>query len=140
MKKVFSFILLVIMLNAEAQVQLLQISANKRFFQTADGKPFFWLGDTGWLLFAKTTREEAVQYLETRKQQGFNVIQVMVLHSVGIKNVYGDHALINSDVSTPAITPGNNFNDTASYDYWDHVDFIIDEAAKRGIYMALVPD
>ena len=23
--------------------------------------------------------------------------------------------------------------------YWDHVDFIIDEAAKRGIYMALVP-
>lgn len=139
MKKVFSFILLAIMLNAEAQVQLLKISANKRFFQTADGKPFFWLGDTGWLLFAKTTREEAIEYLETRQQQGFNVIHVMVLHSVGIKNVYGDYALINSDVSTPAVTPGSNFNDTAAYDYWDHVDFIIDEAAKRGIYIALVP-
>jgi hypothetical protein len=25
------------------------------------------------------------------------------------------------------------------YDYWDHVDFIVDEAAKRGIYMAMVP-
>ncbi|WP_090886450.1 apiosidase-like domain-containing protein [Pedobacter rhizosphaerae] len=25
------------------------------------------------------------------------------------------------------------------YDYWDHVDFIIDKAAERGLYMALVP-
>ena len=139
MKKIFSIILFGALLNADVQLPLLKISANKRFFQTADGKPFFWLGDTGWLLFAKTTREEAIQYLETRRQQGFNIIQVMVLHSVEIKNVYGDYALKNSDVSTPATTPGNDFNDAASYDYWDHVDFIIQEAAKRGIYMALVP-
>jgi len=139
MKKFFSVILIAAWVNADCQLPLLKISANKRFFQTADGKPFFWLGDTGWLLFAKTTRQEAIQYLETRKQQGFNVIQVMVLHSVGIKNAYGDYALNNADVSSPNTTPGNDFNDAAAYDYWDHVDFIIDEAAKRGIYMALVP-
>ena len=117
---------------------LLKISANKRFFRTADGKPFFWLGDTGWLLFVKCNREDAISYLDTRKAQGFNVIQVMVLHDVNNKNAYGDYALENADVSKPNVTPGNNFKDTVAYDYWDHAEFIIDEAAKRGIYMALV--
>ena len=139
MKKLFLIILSCWLLKAEAQLPLLKISANKRFFQTADGKPFFWLGDTGWLLFVKTTREEAIQYLETRKEQGFNVIQVMLLHDVKVKNVYGDYALQNADVSKPNVTTGKDFNDTAAYDYWDHVDFIINEAEKRGIYIGLVP-
>ena len=138
MKKIFPAILLCFFINANAQLPLLKISANKRFFQTAEGKPFFWLGDTGWLLFVKCNRQEAIQYLDTRKQQGFNVIQVMVLHDVNNKNAYGDYALKNANVSMPNITPGNNFNDSIAYDYWDHVDFIINEAGKRGIYMALV--
>src|SRR5438552_925287 len=58
----------------------LKISPNGRYFMTADGQPFFWLGDTGWLLFSKLTRENAIKYLDDRKQKGFNVIQVMVLH------------------------------------------------------------
>jgi len=29
--------------------------------------------------------------------------------------------------------------DAKAYDYWDHVDFIVDLAGKKGIYMALVP-
>lgn len=126
----------------QAQVNALpslKISANKRFFQTTDGKPFFWLGDTGWLLFIKCNRQEAVQYLQTRKEQGFNVVQVMVLHGLSAKNVYGDSALSNMNVAKPAVTKGKDFSDTAAYDFWDHVDFIVDEAAKRGIYMAMVP-
>jgi hypothetical protein len=86
----------------EAQLPLIKVSSNKRYFVTANNKPFFWLGDTGWLLFVKCNREDAVQYLETRKQQGFNVVQVMVLHDMNnTKNVYGDSALINEDVSKP---------------------------------------
>ncbi len=136
--KLYLLILTGTLFTAEAQIPLLKISSNKRFFQTADGKPFFWLGDTGWLLFAKCDRADAVKYLDTRKQQGFNVVQVMVLHDVNIKNAYGDYALKNADVSMPDVTPGNNFNDTVAYDYWDHAEFIIDEAGKRGIYVALV--
>src|SRR5262245_5628963 len=98
------FILMTLSRLEAQQMPLLKVSKNGRYFQTTDGKPFFWLGDTGWLLFAKTTREEAIQYLETRRQQGFNVIQVMVLHSVNIKNAYGDYALNNSDVSAPNTT------------------------------------
>ncbi|MBS1512863.1 MAG: glycoside hydrolase family 140 protein [Bacteroidetes bacterium] len=125
---------------AYAQIQPLQISSNHRFFQTKDGKPFFWQGDTGWLLFIKCTREEAVKYLDDRQQKGYNVIQVMLVHDINkAVNLYGDSAIQNKNLAQPVTTPGNNFYNAAEYDYWDHVDYVIDEAAKRGIYMALVP-
>ncbi|MBL7742183.1 MAG: glycoside hydrolase family 140 protein [Chitinophagaceae bacterium] len=142
MRKVFTiaFTIMFFFVQAQKGLPLLRVSSNGRFFQTADGKPFFWLGDTGWLLFVKCNREEAIKYLDTRKTQGFNVIQVMVLHDMNnTKNVYGDFALINEDVSNPNVTPGNDHRNAEAYDYWDHVDFIVGEAAKRGIYMALVP-
>ena len=140
MKKILLTILLGSLLEADAQLPLLKISANKRFFQTADGKPFFWLGDTGWLLFIKCKREDAIKYLNDRKQKGFNVIQVMLVHDVDLGvNVYGDSSLHNKDVAHPWITKGNSLANENEYDFWDHVDYIIDEAAKRGIYMALVP-
>src|SRR5689334_18417544 len=140
--KIVSAIVLAFTLSMSSQAQVkplpaLKISPNGRYF-TQNEAPFFWLGDTGWLLFIKLNREEAVQYLEQRKQQGFNVIQVMVLHDTRkAVNVYGDSALISQDASKPRITPGNNFRDTTQYDFWDHVDYVIDQAAQRGIYMAL---
>ena len=45
----------------------------------SNGKPFFWLADTAWELIHSTTREEARYYLRTRAQQGFTVIQAVVL-------------------------------------------------------------
>jgi hypothetical protein len=139
-KTTIIFIWMAALACGQPALPLLKISGNKRYFETADGKPFFWLGDTGWLLFKKTTREEAAQYLDIRKQQGFNVVQVMVLHELETdKNAYGDAAVNNMDVSKPATTPGNDYKNQQEYDYWDHVDYIIDEAGKRGIYMALVP-
>src|SRR5215831_12599544 len=83
----------------------IMVSSNKRYFQTSDGKPFFWLGDTGWLLLEKCTREEASHYLDVRKQQGFNVIQVMVLHDLNAKNAYGVYALNNGDLASPKTLP-----------------------------------
>lgn len=140
MKKFLVSIGMLLHLFAQAQLPLLQVSSNQRYFQTADGKPFFWLGDTGWLLFVKCNRQDAVHYLDIRKSQGFNVIQVMVLHDMNnTKNVYGDLALRNEDVSKPNVTEGKNPDNADAYDYWDHVEYIVDEAAKRGMYMALVP-
>ncbi|MES2329050.1 MAG: glycoside hydrolase family 140 protein [Bacteroidota bacterium] len=124
----------------ERTLPRLKISNDKRSFVTGNNDPFFWLGDTGWLLFTKLTRNEAIQYLNDRQSKGFNVIQVMVLHDVKhAVNRYGDSALINNDVSKPKITQGNRFSDPTEYDFWDHVDYVISEAEKRGIYMALVP-
>jgi len=139
-KKFLFIILLGFLFKADAQLPQLKVSANKRFFQTADGKPFFWLGDTGWLLFIKCNRQDAIKYLDDRKLKGFNVIQVMLVHDVDLGvNVYGDSSVHNKDVAHPWITKGNSFANENEYDFWDHVDYIIDEAAKRGIYMALVP-
>lgn len=116
----------------------LRVSANHRFFE-AGGKPFFWLGDTGWLLFSKLNRQEAEKYLETRREQGFNVIQAMVLHSTSEVNAYGDSALENHNIATPKVTPGSSPDNSREYDYWDHVDWIVKTAAQKGIYIAMVP-
>ncbi|MBP7509141.1 MAG: glycoside hydrolase family 140 protein [Prolixibacteraceae bacterium] len=118
----------------------IRVSDSGRFIIGKDNNPFFWLADTGWLLFSKLTREEAELYLEDRKQKGFNVIQVMVLHDVKkAVNVYGDSALVNCEANQPLLTEGSSFIDSIQYDYWDHVDFIIETARKKGLYMALVP-
>ncbi len=122
-----------------SQMPLLKVSENGRFLMTEDGDPFFWLGDTGWLLFSKLTREEADKYLQNRADKGFNVIQVMVIHSLNVSNIYGDSALINENVATPAITEGRDFSDPEAYDFWDNVDYVIDLAGEKGLYMALVP-
>ena len=119
-------------------ISLLKVSENDRFIADENGNPFFWLGDTGWLLFSKLNREEAEKYPDDRAKKGFNVIQVMVLHQLKLTNFYGDSALINGDVSKPKIISGNSI-EKGEYDYWDHADFIVDLAEEKGLYMALVP-
>lgn len=117
----------------------LKVSENHRYLMTENGDPFFWLGDTAWLLLGKLNREEAAIYLQDRADKGFNVIQVMVLHSLDYTNRYGDRALINENVTTPLETWGNDFKDAEQYDFWDHADYIIDLAAEKGLYVGLVP-
>jgi hypothetical protein len=117
----------------------LKVSANHRFLVDEKDQPFFWLGDTGWLLFTKLNREDADKYLTDRANKGFNVIQVMMLHSLNAKNFYGDSALVKQNVATPFVKEGNIYTDSTQYDYWDHMDFVIDKAAEKGLYVGLVP-
>ncbi len=131
--------LLVLVVHAGGAAQSLRVSRDGRYFQE-NGRPFFWLGDTAWLLLKKCTREETIAYLDTRRRQGFNVVQIMVLHDLkNATNAYGAGALIDQDVSKPRITPGDDFRKPEEYDYWDHVDWVVDQAAKRGMFAALVP-
>lgn len=139
----FSVVICLIVLGCTMQKKVdankLLVSENGRYLTTGDGKPFFWLGDTVWLLFNRLTREEAVTYLDDRAKKGFNVVQAMVLHDIPSRNVYLDSSLVHADVAKPATTEGNTYKKGNEYDFWDHIDYIIDEAAKRKIYMALVP-
>jgi hypothetical protein len=139
-------LLFIVLLSANAYSQVVPwdngkvvVSANHHFLQFENGKPFFWLFDTGWLLFLKLNREEALRYLDDRKAKGFTGIQCMVLHSVPEVNWYGDSAFVNNDPSKIKTTPGSDTNIAGQYDYWDHIEFIVDEAAQRGLYVALVP-
>lgn len=125
--------------QSKALLKLEVSEQNPHYFQTEDGKPFFWLGDTGWLTFGKLSREELNVYFQDRKKKGYNVVQVMVLHTLAVKNVYGDYALVDGNVSKPLTTPGNDFKNPEEYDFWDHVDYALDVAQKNGIYLAMVP-
>ncbi len=122
-----------------SQSKTLEVSENRRFFMDQDGKPFFWLADTGWLLFTRLTREEADRYLTDRQQKGFNVVQVMVVQALRTVNVYGDSALTNRDLGAPKLTEGSAFDNMEEYDYWDHVDYVVDKAAEKGIRIGMVP-
>ncbi|MBN1414254.1 MAG: glycoside hydrolase family 140 protein [Bacteroidales bacterium] len=116
----------------------LVVSENGRYLQHDNGDPFFWLGDTGWLLFQRLNREQAIQYIENRKAKGFTVIQCIFHQNYAHTNAYGDTAYSVFDITKPIITPGNDPKDEEQYDYWDHVEFIIDIAAENGMYIAMV--
>jgi hypothetical protein len=118
----------------------LRVSDNGRYFVHEDGAPFFWLGDTAWSLFVNLDRAEVERYLDARAAQGFTVIQaVAVFPQAGGPgpNPYG-HDPLESGM-TPAVTEGASPDDKAQYDYWDHVDFVIAEAAERGLRIGLLP-
>jgi hypothetical protein len=120
----------------------LSVSANRRFLVTADGQPFFYLGDTAWELFHRLNRAEATDYLKTRAAQGFTVIQAVALaetDGLTAVNAYGDVPLRDGDPAHPDVTPGSHPDRPAEYDYWDHVDFIVNEAARRGLRVAMLP-
>ena len=115
------------------------VSTNGHFLQHKDGRPFFWLGDTAWNLFQRLDREEAERYLENRRSKGFNVIQAVAFHGSGEKNAYGSEAFLENDAGRPRVTPGNDFSQAGEYDYWDHIDWVIDLAATKGLYVAMLP-
>jgi Protein of unknown function (DUF4038)/Putative collagen-binding domain of a collagenase len=125
-----------------AALPKLKVSDDKRFLVTADGKPFFYLADTGWELFHRLDRKQALQYLDKRAAQGYNAIQAVALAELdGIDdpNPYGDLPLIERNPLRQAVTPGSNPNNPEQYDYWDHVDYIVDQANARGLYIAMLP-
>ncbi len=126
------------MAQTGAALKPLTVSANHRFLQTSDGKPFFWLGDTAWKLFQQLDRAETQRYLDDRQSKGYTVIQCMVLHTGGDKAFNGAVALAGGDPGRPVVTPGNDLDKPGEYDYWDHVDWVIDQAAARGIYVGMV--
>ena len=105
------------------------VSVNHRYL-LKDGQPFFWLGDTGWELFHRLDKTAATTYLKKRSEQGFNVIQAVVLaelDGIHTPNANGDLPLLNDDPTQP------------NEKYFAHVDYIIDRAAEFNINIALLP-
>ena len=109
----------------------LKISDNSRFLQFENGKPFFWLGETGWLLPQRLDRAEAQYYLQRCAEAGYNMVQIQVVDGTPSYNIYGEMSLVD----------GYNFeniNRKGVYGYWDHLDYIIDKAEEYGIYIGMV--
>ena len=71
----------------------LKVSADGRHFVDQDGKPFFYLGDTCWLLFQRLNRAEVEEYLKDRAGKGFTVIQAYVVRGLGRRHPDGSPRL-----------------------------------------------
>lgn len=76
-------------------------------------KPFFWLGDTAWLMLNKIEFNDVIIYLKNRKSLGFNVIQTILIPDENTK-----------------------YNDIK---YWNYVRSVIDYAKSLDLYIALLP-
>ncbi len=109
----------------------LVVSDEHRYLKHADGTPFFWLGDTAWLLPEKLTREEVLLYLDKCAAAGFNVIQIQTVNDVPTANVYGESSHPDGYDFSQVDAAGRN-------GYWGHMDYIVREAEKRGIYVGMV--
>ena len=111
------------------EARQLEVAADGRHFERG-GQPFFWLGDTAWELFHRTTPEEAALYLDDRAEKGFTVVQAVLLAELGglrVPTPNGHLPLEGNDPTRP--------NEA----YFGYVDKVVDMAAERGIVMALLP-
>jgi hypothetical protein len=115
--------------NLPAALPDLRVAADHRHLETTDGKPFFLLGDTAWELFHRLTREETQLYLQNRADKGFNTVLAVALAEFEFHqpNADGELPLENNDPTKPREA------------YFAHVDWVIDQAAQRGLYTGLVP-
>ena len=91
-------------------------------------EPFFWLGDTAWLLFSATEQEDLETYLDDAVAKGFNVVQVFLTaewNGANGANLAGEAPFIDNDPT--------QFNPA----YFDYAKQAIDAVAERGLYVAL---
>jgi hypothetical protein len=111
-------------------VPRLRVSDDKRFLVYEDGKPFFYLGDTAWELFHRLNREETDLYLDDRAKKGFTVVQAVVLAELAglvAPNAYGDLPLVGGRLEKP------------DENYFRHVDYVVEAARKRGLFVGMLP-
>jgi hypothetical protein len=108
----------------------LNISANRRFIVWEDGSPFFWLADTAWELFHRSTIEEAEFYLENRRKLGFTVVQAVALaefDGLNVPNANSELPLIDHNPLRP------------NEPYFQYLDQVIKVAAEMGMVVGLLP-
>jgi len=121
-------LILVISLFAQEYKFPLKISANHRYLIDQNEKPFFYNGDTGWMLFLKLDKTEVIDYLTDRKNKQFTAIQTMLTGFEGKENIYGQKPFSNS----------NDFL-TINKAYFDHVEWVVQQADSLGLLIAIAP-
>lgn len=99
-----------------------------------NGQPFFWLGDTAWLLVRRSP-EDVQYYMRNRSNKGFTIVQMMAVRvhhrpptellGQPMQNYAGESPFIHLDPVT--------LNEA----YWGYVDFIIETARKHGLTIAM---
>ena len=133
MKRILLVLVVIISSTIKIQAQelpLLKVSHDKHYIVTENNEPFFWLGGTAWEMLHRLNKEETIIYLKDRASKGFTVIQTVLLaelDGLNTPNAYGDIPLINNDPTK------------LNEEYFKHVDYVIQQAQKLGLYIGLLP-
>ena len=98
----------------------LRVSDNQRYLQFENGQPFFWLGETGWLLPERLDRAEAEWYLQSVAKAGYNVVQVQTIDGVPAYNIYGQLSNVDGWNMEAFSTKSGKSGMSGTYTYWDH--------------------
>jgi hypothetical protein len=110
----------------------LKVSPNGRYFVDQDGIPFFYLGDTCWLLFQRLNRREVEEYLKDRAGKGFTVIQAYVIRGLGKRHPDGNSSLLGEP-------PFLNRDPTKPNEaFFKNVDYVVNRANELGLVLGLV--
>ncbi|TDE95117.1 DUF4038 domain-containing protein [Occultella glacieicola] len=117
----------------------IETSADGHHFQHEDGTPFFWQADTVWLLLTRLSLAEAEEYFADRHAKGFNVAQVMVIHGPTSATLEGRLPFLDEDLTRPDTRPADPGEGLDGPSFWDHLEKVLELAARWGIYLGLVP-
>lgn len=110
---------------------MFQITENKRSF-LKNKKPTFYLADTCWSAFTNITDEDWDYYLEYRRSQGFNVIQVNMLWQWDSSETTLNYCPFEKDEY------GNFIYDKRNDLYFDKAERMIKKAYEKDMTVALV--
>jgi hypothetical protein len=110
----------------------LSVSNNHRYLIDSDKVPLLLQGDAAWSLVVTLGKAEASEYLENRREKGFNSILVNLIEHKFCRNPPR-----NAEGEAPFTTSGD-FG-TPNERYFAHADWILREAAKNGIFVLLAP-
>lgn len=138
--------------NDEKMPTLRVSETNPHLMETEPGKPIFVNNFTLWKLIEHGSREDIDEILTLCKEKGYNMVSSMILgiatwqgadYPAGT-NVYGADAFVRDstgwpDPLSPVTTSGSDPGDPSQYDFWDHVEYVIDCAASKKMYITLHP-
>ena len=110
----------------------LRYSADRRYLEDANGKPFLVNGDAAWSLIGDLSREDADKYLADRQNRGFNTILVSL-----IEHEFSRNAPRNFYKRAPFL-PGGDFSQPNDA-YFADADWILERANARGFLVLLAP-
>lgn len=116
-------------------VEKLRVHEGGRWLTGEHGRPVFLLADTAWFLAMNLRKEEVTEYLRVRRSQRFNAITFVAMNPVMKTNAYGAAPF---GLTQGRMNPAQPLT-AEGYDYWDHVDFIVGQARKLGMYVILLP-
>lgn len=113
----------------------LKVSENQRYLLDQGGRPFLIHGDSPWEIVWQLKREEAIEYLDHRVAQGFNTVLVNLIPD---KVAGNNHPWTKNRYGVQVFRDPNDFT-TAVPEYFDHAEWFVQEADRRGLLVLLFP-